>query len=347
MNGVRSAIALLAFIVPLLASFVPAAAQTTLRFGTVFSPTTSTFLMLKEACRRIEADSNGAVTIDIRPSGEFGKPTELLKMVDAGEIEIAYTVQGYSPARFVASSVLELPLIRRTALGGTKAIWQLYESGALAKDYAGLKVVGMWALPAYGIFTASRRLETPVDLRGLRVRNPSITVGRALAKLGMVPVALPLNDMGKGLETGLIDGISYGWYSSTTTVGADGQPLMNRLKNLLDINFSGPVVMLAMRQQSFDALPEPVRAALDHHLGKEISLAIAQERDQVEDEVKRKLAADGQHKVSRLSAQQMKDIAEDLEEVYADWSAAVTAAGGDGKALLAAARKAVAATEKP
>jgi len=323
------------------------AAQTTLRFGTVFSPTTSTYLMLVDACRRIEADTDGAVAIDIRTAGEFGKPTELLKLVDNGDIEIAYTVQGYSPARFSASSVMELPLIRRTAVGGTMAVWDLYESGRLDRDYARLKVVGLWALPAYGIFTATRPMASPRDLRGLRVRNPSKTVGRAMVKLGMVPVALPLNGMGSGLKDGLIDGISYGWYSSTITSGSDGQPLMSQLKNLLDINFSGPIVMLAMKRATFDALPEAVRAAIDRHLGKSVSIAIAEERDQVEEEVKRKLGADGVHTMIRFNAAQMADIREELDEVYADWVTGMTEQGQDGKELLEAARKAVAAHEKP
>lgn len=323
------------------------AEQTTLRFGTVFSPTTSTYLMLVDACRRIEAEADGAVAIDIRTAGEFGKPTELLKLVDSGDIEIAYTVQGYSPARFSASSVMELPLIRRTAVGGTKAVWELYESGKLDRDYAGLKVVGLWALPAYGIFTARRPMESPRDLRGLRVRNPSKTVGRAMAKLGMVPVALPLNNMGSGLKDGLIDGISYGWYSSTTTNGSDGQPLMSQLRNLLDINFSGPIVMLAMKRSTYDALPEAVRAAIDRHLGKSVSIAIAEERDQVEEEVKRKLSTDGAHAVIRFNAAQMADIREELDEVYADWVTGMAEQGQDGKGLLDAARKAVAAHEKP
>lgn len=335
--------------VVLLAQPVPVLAQSTLRFGTVFSPTTSTYLMLVEACRRIEAETAeaGAVSIDIRTAGEFGKPTELLKLVDNGDIEIAYTVQGYSPARFSASSVMELPLVRRTAVGGTRALWDLYESGKLDRDYQGLKVVGLWALPAYGIFTAQRPLGSPRDLRGLRVRNPSKTVGRAMAKLGMVPVALPLNFMGTGLKDGLIDGISYGWYSSTTTAGADGQPVMGQLTNLLDIPFSGPVVMLAMKRATFDALPEPVRAAMDRHLGKTVSLAIAEERDQAEEEVKRKLAGDGRHAVLRFDPAQMADIREELEEVYADWVAGMADQGQDGKGLLDAARKAIAAAEKP
>ncbi|WP_168220438.1 TRAP transporter substrate-binding protein DctP [Azospirillum thermophilum] len=325
----------------------PATADTGLRFGTVFSPGTSTFRMLVDACRRIEEETNRAVTIDIRPSGGFGKPTELLKMVDSGEIEIAYTVQGYSPDRFPASSVMELPLIRRSAVAGTRAIWDLHESGALAGDYAGLKVVGLWTLPAYGIFTASRPLQGPRDLRGLRVRNPSTTVGRALAKLGMVPVALPLNGMGTGLKERMIDGISYGWYSSTTTAGADNQPLMAQLTYLLDINFSGPVVMLAMRQPVFDALPDPVKAAFDRHLGKAISLAIAEERDAAEEEVKAKLAADGTHKVVRFTPDQMQDVRGELEDVYDDWVAGITRQGVDGRRLLERARQAVAAHEKP
>jgi TRAP-type C4-dicarboxylate transport system substrate-binding protein len=324
-----------------------ALADVTLRFGTVFTPTTSTYRMLVEACRRIEAETNGAVAIDIRPTGEFGKPTELMKMVDSGDLEIAYTVQGYSPTRFVASSVIELPLIRRTAVGGTKALWDLYESGALNRDYDGLKVVGLWALPTYGIFTASRPMESPRDLRGLRIRNPSKTVGRALAKLGIVPVALPLNSMAAGMKSNLIDGISYGWYSSTTTGGADGQPLMSQLTHLLDINFSGPVVMLAMKRATFDALPDPVKTAFDRHLGKGVSIAIAEERDQIEEDMKRKLAEDGVHKVKRFTPPQMRELRDELEEVYADWVTGMTEQGVDGRRLLDAARKAIAANEKP
>lgn len=322
------------------------AAGTVLRFGTVFSPTTSTFLMLVEACRRIEAESGGALAIDIRPTGQFGKPTELLKLVDNREIEIAYTVQGYAPTRFQASAVLELPLIRTTAVSGTRAVWDLYESGALARDYEGLKVVGLWTLPAYGIFTAGRAVAEPKDLRGLRIRSPGSTVGRALTKLGMVPVNLPLNQMGPGLKNGVIDGIAYGWYSSTTTVGIDGKPLVDQLTHMVDIGFSGPVVMLAMRRDVFDGLPAELRGLLDRHLGKNVSLAVAEERDQLEAEQKSRLAADGRHTIVRFTDAQIAEVAAELEEVYAEWQTSVAALGIDAAGLLASARRAVALHEK-
>lgn len=324
-----------------------ATAQTTLRFGTVFSPKTSTFLQLSEACRKVEADSNGAVKIDIQPSGGFGKATELLGMVDAGTLDIAYTVQGYSPTRFLASSVMELPLIRRTATGGTRALWDLYDRQLLARDYEGLKVLGLWTLPTYGIFTADRPVKDMRGLRGLRIRASSITVARALTKLGIVPVNLPLNQMGSGLKTDLIDGVSYGWYSSTTTAGSQpGETLWQQLKYLVDIDVTGPVVMLAMRQSVFDGLPEPVRVALDTHLGRNISFAIADERDKTEESVKQKASSDGVHEVIRFSQSDMKAIRDELIEVYDEWATSLVAKSIDGPALLTAARQAVAAYEK-
>lgn len=335
----------LLLILPLTAG--SALAQTKLRFGTVFSPTTSTYLLLVDACRKVEQETAGAVAIDIQPAGGFGKPTELLPKVDKGELEIAYTVQGYTPDRFAASSVMELPLIRKTATGGTSALWELYEKGLLARDYQGLKILGLWTLPPYGIFTNDRKVTTIRDLRGLRIRAPGITVARALNKMGVVPVNLPLNKMGTGLKDDLIDGISYGWYSTTTTAGAEkGQTLMDQVNYLVDINFTGPVVMVAMQQTVFDALPEAIRTALDRHMGRALSLAIAEERDQAEDNTRKKIAAGGRHTLVRFTAAETDALLNDLSEVFDEWVVGLKAKGIDGAALLTAARRAVAAHEK-
>lgn len=40
-------------------------------------------------------------------------------MVERGDIEMAVTVQGYTPRRFPQSSVMELPLIFRNSVAGT------------------------------------------------------------------------------------------------------------------------------------------------------------------------------------------------------------------------------------
>lgn len=324
----------------------PAAAEILIRFGTALTAGQATFNQVVDACRRIEAESGGAVKIDIRPINEFGKPNELLGMVDKGTLEAAYTVQGYHEGRFAASSVMEMPLLRKTSLGGTRALWDLYGNGHLTRDYQDLKVLGMWMLPAYGIFTGERKIDNVRRLRGLRIRAPGETAGRALTVLGSVPVSLPLNLMGFALANDLIDGVAYGWYSSTTTPGIEGKKLMDQVQYLLDVSFAGPVVMLAMRKSVFDGLPPAVRTAIDRHTGRELSERIAEERDSFEANIKEKMASDGVHTVVRFTDTQLAEMQTALDDVYQEWVSDVTKLGVDGKALLTAAQGYVRTHEK-
>ena len=116
--------------------------------------------------------------------GKFGRPTELFKMAEEGLVDIASTVQGYMPGRFPRSSVMELPLIYDTAEAGTRALWQLYEDGLLGSEYDSVKVLALYVLPPYAILTANADVTSLRDLRGLRLRAPSLTVGFGLARLG-------------------------------------------------------------------------------------------------------------------------------------------------------------------
>ena len=54
------------------------------------------------------------------------------------------------------------------------------------------------------------------------MRAPSTTVGVALAKLGAVPLGIPLNmDRRHPIASGYVDAIAYGWdLEATTTKGA-------------------------------------------------------------------------------------------------------------------------------
>src|SRR5205823_7317947 len=129
----------------------------------------------------------------LKPLGGYGKPAELFGMVEKGDIEIASTVQGYSPGRFPQSSVMELPLMFDNSVAGTRALMGLYKEGLLDKDYASVKVLSLYMLPPYPIFTTGKKIETVRDFRGLRIRTPSITVGLAFAKLGAIPLGIPNN----------------------------------------------------------------------------------------------------------------------------------------------------------
>src|SRR4051812_40424103 len=158
------------------------AAEFTLRFASVNSPGTSSYdRVLVPFAKAIEEESEGRIEVALKPLGGYGKPAEPFNMVEKGDIEIASTVQGYNPGRFPQSSVMELPLMFDNSIAGTEAMMSLYREGLLDKDYASVKVLGLYVLPPYPIFTTGRKIETIRNFRGMRIRSPSITVGLALS----------------------------------------------------------------------------------------------------------------------------------------------------------------------
>ncbi len=162
------------------------AADVTLKFGTIYARDSSGFAELMLPLKaRLEEQSNDRLAIELGKLGEFSRPTALLPLVEQGKVEIGMTVQGYRSGRFPLSAVMELPLVYETAEQGTFAMWQLFAEGGLAKDFAEFKLLALHTLPPYGILSAAK-IDGLRDLRGLRVRAPSLAVGVALGRLGMI-----------------------------------------------------------------------------------------------------------------------------------------------------------------
>ena len=159
------------------------AADIVLRFASVNTEGTAPYEQaLVPFVRAIEEESGGRIEVALKPVGGYGKPADLFNMVERGDIEMAATVQGYNPGRFPQSSVMELPFMFPDAVAGTEAMMSLYREGLLSEDYASVKVLALYVLPPYPIFTTGKKIQTMRDFRGLRMRTPSITVGLALAK---------------------------------------------------------------------------------------------------------------------------------------------------------------------
>ncbi len=316
------------------------AADVTLRFGTINAKTTRAFkeqlLPLKQA---IETGSQGRVAVELGGLGDFGAPTQLFGLLEKGQIEMVSTVQGYHPGRFPLTSVMEMPLLYDNAEQGTHAIWKLYEEGLIAKEYAGFKVLSLYVLPPYGIFTANADITGLRDLRGLRVRSPSLTVGLAMSRLGMIPLGLPNNVIGPALDDSLIDSISYGWDSGATTPGSGGRMLIEQVKYLVDARFAAPTLMVLMNQKVFDGLPADVRKVIDDATGLGFSVKSARMRDGWDGETRERIKSQGSHKVIALSAEQRAEMMRRTAPVVEEWIDSVSRDGTDGRKIIERARE--------
>ena len=315
------------------------AAEVVLRFGSINTENTAPYdKVLVPFQKAVEEESEGRIEVALKPLGGYGKPAELFTMVEKGAIEMAASVQGYHPGRFPQSSVMELPFMFENSIAGTSAMMQLYKEGLLDKDYASVKVLGLYVLPPYPIFTTGKKIESVKDFRGLRMRTPSTTVGVALAKLGAVPLGIPLNMIGDTIASGYVDAIAYGWDSTTTTKGVAGKNLVDQLKVVIDARLAAPALMIVMNRATWDSMPADLRKIVEKH-ASDLAMGSARIREAQEAITKKKLQSDSRFTALAFSDQQRAELQAVTAPAVVEWKANMAKLGIDGEKLYTRARE--------
>jgi TRAP-type C4-dicarboxylate transport system substrate-binding protein len=211
--------------------------------------------------KELEARTNGGVKVEIyNASSSFGEVTKQATQVKDGTIDIALGLRGAEGDRFLRSSIIELPFVVHDALGGSRALWGLYQDGALGDEYKDYKVLALFVHNPGLIHTADKGIVAPDDLRDQRLRAPNKTVATALQALGATPVVLQVNDVMPAVKDHRIDGIVTNW----------GNPLPGfneYMKYHTDIAFYTSAFFVVMNRRKYESLPDDVRSAIDELSG--------------------------------------------------------------------------------
>jgi TRAP-type transport system periplasmic protein len=319
----------------------PAAAAAdviTLRVAAINAAQTRSFTdMMVPWGHQLEVQSGGRFHVELGGLGQYGKPNQLLDLMEKGQIEIVSSVPSYYGSRFPLSSVMEMPLLYDTGEQGTKVAWQLYKENMISGDYKGFKVLALYSSMPYGIFTAEGPIKGLHDLRGLRIRAPGLAVGLALGRLGMIPMGMSTDMASATLSQGLMDGMAYSYDAGMSTPGEKGT-LLDQLKYLVDARLAGPLAMVIMTQAFYDRLPADLQQVIDRNSGVETSLRFAHMRDTWENEARTAMQADAKHVSISLTAEQRAEIERRVAPVIDDWATTLTQQGADGVELLMRAR---------
>ena len=317
------------------------AAEFVLRLGSTNPPGSAADADFQTIALAIEHESEGRIEVASRPAGGYGKVPDMFGMVERGDLEMAVTVQGYSPGRFPQSSVMELPLMFQNSVAGTKAMMALYKEGLLDKDYATVKVLGLYVLEPYPIFTTGKKIETVRNFRGIRIRAPSITVGLAMSKLGAIPLGMPSQMIGDTLANNTLDAISLGWTSVVNTKGIGGKPLADQVSVAVDAKFAAPALMLVMNRAKWDAMPADLQAIVAKH-SPALSDGGAAARETADIAAKNKVLADGRITAISFSDAQVAELNRVVTPAIDDWKAGMAKRGLDGEKLYTRARELIA-----
>ena len=225
---------------------------------------------------RVEAMSDGRLTIKVYAAGELVPALEVFDAVSRGTAELghgaAYYWKGKVPtAQFFTSVPFGLSTSEMNAWltrGGGQEFWD--------EAYApyGVKpmVVGNTGMQMGGWF--NKEIESADDLKGLKMRIPGLG-GDVMAKLGASPVSLPGGQIYENLVSGAID--------ATEWVGPYNDYFMKFYEAAKYYYYPGwqepqAVLELLVNQKALDSLPDDLRAILTEAAG-------AASRDMIDDYV--------------------------------------------------------------
>ena len=220
--------------------------------------------------RRIEEDSNGRIKVEIYPSATLSKPGATYDATAKGTVDIGMQVQGYTAGRFPLTQIVELPGIANTAEEQTCILYKLYDDGVISSEYEDTHVLALMGSGQGALHTIDTPIRVPADMKGLRIRQPSIVASHIIEATGAAPIGMPASDTYTSLQRGVIDGLSFTW-----------QPIQAfRLDELLtthtNIPFSNSSFIITMNKDKYNSLPDDLKKVIDDNSGKVLSENIAE-----------------------------------------------------------------------
>ena len=269
----------------------------------------------------------------------LAKPPGQYDLAVNGIRDIAWGVPAYTPGRFVALRLWEIPFLSPSAVVGSQAAWMWYEkNGLIAKEFADTHLLTVW-VHGPGILHTKKRIATLEDLQGVKLRVGG--GGIFLAKqLGAVPVAMPAT---KAHES-LLRGITAGAFFPFEAIRGF------RLEKLVTHHLLVPgglytvPFFLTMNKKKWASLSREARDALTEAGGRAGAKLIGKHWDEG-DKIGRQIARDNGNTIEEITPAEFEKWSARTDKIVVEYLAKMKKAGHDGEALLADLKATVASIE--
>jgi TRAP-type C4-dicarboxylate transport system substrate-binding protein len=252
-----------------------------------------------------------------------------MDLVLDGAADIAILFHGYTPGRFVATKLIELPGYEGSAEAASVAHWRVHDAMLKQLDeHKGVKVIALTTHGA-GQIHSNKPVNTLADLSGLKTRLGGGVSADVGAELGLVGIQVPAPKVYETLDSGAADAVAM-------NLGERISFKLNEVaKNVYEMPggfYRGSFVVI-MSQDKFDSLPAEVQTALDANVFGETASRMMGAAWDASDEAARKLTVEtADNKIVTASAEDQAAFAVIAEKVRAKVIAEVIATGIDGQA---------------
>lgn len=260
---------------------------------------------------RVAELSKGEVTIKIYPGAQLGNPKTMVDAIRTGITDIGFVLPSYVPGRFKRSSVFELPFIFNSAVHVTQAVYDIY-ADHLAEDYKDFKVLWFLSAPLSQVQTVKQAILTVEDFKGLKIRSGNAMETKGVKLLGGNPVGMPVSELSISLQKGVVDG------AFTPYAAMNSHKLIDVVKHVSEVNYSGALMVVMMNQKKWNALPETAKKVIDQVANEAFGLKAAAAFDQ-EDLDNIALGKEKGIEFHKLPEVEQAKIRERMKGIWAEW----------------------------
>lgn len=188
----------------------PAQAQTSLRMSNWLPPSHPVVAdMIVPWIADVERATEGRVTVELLEA-PLGPPPAQFDIVADGIADLGYGVHNYTPGRFTATQLAELPFLSDTASALSVAYWRVFDATLRAADeHRGTHVLAVFTHGPGQVWNSQRPFDDADALNGLKLRVSGGTASEVAEALGVVAVQAPVTQAYELLAGGVADGILF------------------------------------------------------------------------------------------------------------------------------------------
>lgn len=183
-------------------------AATTLKLGHTGAPDHHYQIASEMFAKNVKDRTNGEIIIEVYPSDLYGKQKQLVSQAQQGLADMVLTSDAVISSFVPVFGILNLPFLFQDIDHVANTMdGEVGEILAQEASKKGLEVLGYWENGFRHITNNKNPVNTPADLKGIKLRTPeSKLVMDSFKALGASPVPMSFGEIYSALQTGTVDG---------------------------------------------------------------------------------------------------------------------------------------------
>ncbi len=221
----------------------------------------------------VEKVTEGRVTVRIMGK-PLGSPPAHFDMARDGVADITYGLHSFTEDdRFNRARLGQFSFLGDDAIANSTAYWSIYGGQMDAADeHKGTHLLGLFMHGPGLLHNNVRKVETPADLAGLKVRVPGGYVGDLVSALGATPLFMSSPEVYEKLSRGVIDGVAF-TYEAMTAFN-----LVDHIKYSMTVpgGIYNTTWFFVINEAKWNGLSDQDRAAIDAISGEAFAKRVGQ-----------------------------------------------------------------------